>query len=542
MATYTTLRYGSTGEDVKKLQTALGFTGKDVDGIFGNKTQQAVKDFQTKNGLTVDGIAGNQTFGKLYATAPAATTPTTQPSAYKYEEFKYDPYTESDAVKEAQAMLQQQIANKPGEAQSAWQSQLNETLDKILNREDFSYDLNGDVLYQQYKDQATTQGKLASMDAMGQAAAMTGGFGNSYAQSVGQQTYQGYLQGLNDKVPELYQLALNQYNQEGQNLKDQASMLDSLVQQDYEKYRDTVSDYYTELQYLTDRADTLSKDEYDRYIDNINLKYGIHSDTQKAGSDARSDATDLALSMLGMGAMPSNDILAAAGLSSADAQAIVQKVNEQASSGSTSGSVSGTTGSSNNSDIVKKAQEFVGTSVDGIWGANSTAKAKEKGYNSLEEVIAAMGNTGGVTSTAIPDNIKQKAATFEDNESLAAWAYRLADTGVISEDQADQLIAEHLDGNEKTTEVVNKDGTTSNVISYKNMVKSTKGWTVLDDGGANWLGIDRDAKVKSPNGEQLTLLQLRNKLTSEGMTTSEANKAIKVLQQNLGISSNWLLV
>ena len=58
------------------------------------------------------------------------------------------------------------------------------------------------------------------MDTMGQAQAMTGGYGNSYAQTVGQQTYQGYLQGLNDQVPALYQLALDKYNSEGNQLKD----------------------------------------------------------------------------------------------------------------------------------------------------------------------------------------------------------------------------------------------------------------------------------------------------------------------------------
>ena len=65
MATVTNLKYGSTGDEVKKLQEALGFTGKDVDGIFGNKTQQAVIDYQKKNGLTADGIAGKNTQGKL---------------------------------------------------------------------------------------------------------------------------------------------------------------------------------------------------------------------------------------------------------------------------------------------------------------------------------------------------------------------------------------------------------------------------------------------------------------------------------------------
>lgn len=91
-------------------------------------------------------------------------------------------------------------------------------LDALKNREKFSYDVNGDALYQQYKDSYINQGKQAMMDVMGKASAMTGGYGNSYAQTVGQQTYQGYLQGLNDKAPELYQLALDRYNTEGQDL------------------------------------------------------------------------------------------------------------------------------------------------------------------------------------------------------------------------------------------------------------------------------------------------------------------------------------
>src|SRR5574344_1214929 len=132
--------------------------------------------------------------------------------------YKYKDYEESDSVKAAKAALDSYAASKPTYS-SKYQDSLNKAMDRILNREKFSYDLNGDMLYQQYKDQYTTQGKMAMMDTMGQAQAMTGGYGNSYAQSVGQQTYQGYLQGLNDKVPELYQLALQKYQQEGDDLK-----------------------------------------------------------------------------------------------------------------------------------------------------------------------------------------------------------------------------------------------------------------------------------------------------------------------------------
>ena len=199
-------------------------------------------------------------------------------ASQKPSDFTYNDYAKSDTVKQAESMLQQQLGNKPGEYQSAWQTQLDDTLNKILNREKFTYDLNGDALYQQYKDQYILQGQQAMMDTMGQAAAMTGGYGNSYAQTVGQQTYQGYLQQLNDKVPELYQLALNQYNQEGQDLYNQYGLFADRDSADYGRYRDNVSDYYTELNRLTDDARYQSEQDYGRYMDAYNMAYGQHRD------------------------------------------------------------------------------------------------------------------------------------------------------------------------------------------------------------------------------------------------------------------------
>ena len=272
MASYNQVSYGSSDKQtVTELQKLLNNNGYnlDVDGDFGSKTQAAVKDYQQKNGLSVDGIVGTNTWGALTKanTASGGSSSATETGP------KYDPYQKSDTVTQAEALLQQQIANKPGEYQSTWQDQLNQIISQIQNREKFSYDLNGDALYQQYKDQYTTQGKLAMMDTMGQAAAMTGGYGNSYAHSVGQQAYQGYLQGLNDKVPELYQLALNQYNQEGQALYDQASLIAGMEDQAYGRHRDSVSDYYTELDRLTEDARYKAEDEYGKYMDNLSFLY-----------------------------------------------------------------------------------------------------------------------------------------------------------------------------------------------------------------------------------------------------------------------------
>ena len=209
----------------------------------------------------------------------AAAEKRKQTEASKPSSFSYGTYTQSDSVKQAQDKLNQHTQNKPGAYTSQWQTSLNDTLNKILNREKFNYDLNGDALYQQYKNQYTTQGVQAMMDTMGQAQSMTGGYGNSYAQTAGQQAYQGYLQQLNDKIPELYQLALNQYNREGEDLYNQYGLYADRENLDYNRYRDQLSDYNTELNRLTEDSRHQSETDYNRYMDQYNMAYGQYRDT-----------------------------------------------------------------------------------------------------------------------------------------------------------------------------------------------------------------------------------------------------------------------
>ena len=64
---YPTVQYGSRGETVRQLQRALNQVGYslEVDGGFGPKTKAAVIDYQKKNNLRVDGVAGSETMGSL---------------------------------------------------------------------------------------------------------------------------------------------------------------------------------------------------------------------------------------------------------------------------------------------------------------------------------------------------------------------------------------------------------------------------------------------------------------------------------------------
>ena len=159
--------------------------------------------------------------------------------------YTYKKYAESEEVKKAQEALARQERAKPAAYQSQWQRQLESTLEQILNRKTFQYDMNADALYNQYRDQYIRQGKLAMEDTMGVSAALTGGYGSSYAQQVGQQTYQGYLASLNDKLPELYRLALSKYQQEGEDLLGRYDLLSKQESTDYGRFQDAYTAWQT---------------------------------------------------------------------------------------------------------------------------------------------------------------------------------------------------------------------------------------------------------------------------------------------------------
>lgn len=236
-----------------------------------------------------------------------------QPSAQQAAPQAAEIPAASNNVLNAQQLLQQQMDSKPGAYESQWSEKLNGILDKIMNRQPFSYDVNADALYQMYKDQYVQQGKMAMQDTLGQAAALTGGYDNSYAQGVGQQAYQGYLQQLTAKIPELAQIAQDQYNQEGDDLQNLYGLIGNRENQDYSRYQDEVSRWNTDRDYL-----------YNQYLSDRNYQYQQDRDkiTDERYNQERQDtlgqrSQSLAQSqvnyLLSMGVRPNDDLLKAAG-------------------------------------------------------------------------------------------------------------------------------------------------------------------------------------------------------------------------------------
>ena len=186
------------------------------------------------------------------------------------------PYTPSNSVTQLGKDLN--VAAKPVQKPSQWQDTLQQTMDAILNKGDFKYDVNADALFNQYKDQYILGGQMAMQDSMGQAAALTGGYGNSNAQTVGQQQYQVYLQQLTDKIPELYQLARDSYDRDLSNLYNRYGLLSDAEAKEYSRYRDEVSDFYADRDYLTNRYYNERDFDYGQWADNRDFAYAQHRD------------------------------------------------------------------------------------------------------------------------------------------------------------------------------------------------------------------------------------------------------------------------
>ena len=261
-------------------------------------------------------------------TAPTTSPPPTQstPQAPKvdYSQYYYDPSSDA-AYQQALSMLETVQQGTPTYA-GTYDAKLDEIYNKIVNREDFSYDVNSDALYNQMKDQYVHLGNMAMMDTMGQAASLTGGYSSSYGQMVGQQAYQEHLRQLNDKVPELYGMALDQYNQEGQDLYNQFAMVGDLRDDEYGRYQDAMDRYWQDVDYHTSRVDNA----YDQGYNNWYNSYQMGLDAENTAYERGQDAYErLATLITTTGYQPTEDELAAAGMSAGEVAAYSNYYNEQ---------------------------------------------------------------------------------------------------------------------------------------------------------------------------------------------------------------------
>ena len=213
------------------------------------------------------------------------------------------------AVTEADTYLSAQL-EKIQSGKTSYSDQVKDMISKIQGREKFSYDVDSDPLFQQALASAMNSGNTAMQDTIGQASALTGGYGSSYATTAGNQQYNAFIEDAYDNLPQYYQMAFDAYQAEGDEMYRQLGMLsdaddrefnrtltaydatyqhrNQLYNEAYSQFRDSktdayntanlkmnehgqlVSDAYNYYNASSNYADTLYNREYNKWADEVN--------------------------------------------------------------------------------------------------------------------------------------------------------------------------------------------------------------------------------------------------------------------------------
>jgi len=147
-----------------------------------------------------------------------------------------------------------------------WDDKIYGQIDKIENRDKFSYDVDNDPLFQQALASAMGSGKTAMQDTIGQASSLTGGYGSTYATSAGNQAYNAFIEDAYNNLPEYYNMALQAYQAEGE---DMYNLLGVYTQMGDNEWNRNVDAYGI----VSDSANNQRNWEYGLYQDDITNAY-----------------------------------------------------------------------------------------------------------------------------------------------------------------------------------------------------------------------------------------------------------------------------
>ena len=146
----------------------------------------------------------------------------------------YSQFVVPSEVTAADTYLRDQLA-KIQSGKTSYSDDVQGIMDKIANREKFSYDVDTDPLFQQALASAMNSGKTAMQDTIGQASALTGGYGSTYATTAGNQAYNSFIEDAYDNLPQYYQMALEAYQMEGDELYRQLDMYNAADDKEYNR-------------------------------------------------------------------------------------------------------------------------------------------------------------------------------------------------------------------------------------------------------------------------------------------------------------------
>lgn len=261
--------------------------------------------------------------------------------------------------------------------ENAFAQQQKDLLDRILNREDFSWSKETDPQWSSYKKSYLREGDRATANALAQASAASGGRPSSYAVNAATQAGDYYAAKLNDVIPTLYQQAYERYLDEyNMKLKD-LNAVNQQEQLDYAKYLDRLG------QFNTDRGFAYQNyaDDYDRLRSQLadvqgqdQIDYARYLDEASRQQTAQDSIRSQVDAILAAGGSPSANLVSESGYSSEYVKALEDAYRKQEAekAAKKSGSGGGGTMSLTTAKAMAKEGQFTDTVLNTLRKAGFT--------------------------------------------------------------------------------------------------------------------------------------------------------------------------
>lgn len=231
-------------------------------------------------------------------------------------------YQPSEAYNQAMAYTQS-LLDKLNTGRTDYSDKVDSMMARIEGRDKFQYDFNTDPLFQNALASAVNSGQNAMQDTIGQASALTGGYGSSYATSAANQAYNSFIEDAYSNLPQYYQIAKDAYDTETADMYNQLGMYSDADERaygrlsnaynlnygrandeynkGYQNYWDTnnynlnVAEYNNDQAYKAaslaqDAAEFNAKMEYQLAQDKANMEYQLAQDKANASAKASADA------------------------------------------------------------------------------------------------------------------------------------------------------------------------------------------------------------------------------------------------------------
>lgn len=261
--------------------------------------------------------------------------------------------------------------------ENAFAQQQKDLLDRILNREDFSWSKETDPQWSSYKKSYLREGDRATANALAKASAASGGRPSSYAVNAATQAGDFYATKLNDVIPTLYQQAYERYLDEyNMKLKD-LNAVNQQEQLDYAKYLDRLG------QFNTDRGFAYQNyaDDYDRLRSQLadvqgqdQIDYARYLDEASRQQTAQDSIRSQVDAILAAGGSPSANLVSESGYSSEYVKALEDAYRKQEAekAAKKSGSGGGGTMSLTTAKAMAKEGQFTDTVLNTLRKAGFT--------------------------------------------------------------------------------------------------------------------------------------------------------------------------